>query len=366
MTFNNTETTSTNEKETPCALQDVNLRPTAHGEDARQETPQNETDAPRDAQDNSHDTHATGEPTANVESSNASPDNAQKPPRTPMENNHPTPPRTPTEKNHPAPAHKPFEQDTPSTGRVSHSNNFRNADLNERRTILAQDCRSANIVSTNYFFSNLLPPLPEGVPSLMDDIVKVLLNKGRLGYKEEGELSWKCFDPKKKEDHHYMPLLAIFEDSVQLISNRLHIENTHTYVSRPNTRPVSDKHESMRPDGAIIKGCDKPSSITTYEWYDIACVGEFKKAAGENDVTDLSLLPLKNPLPIDSSPQNIPKIVYGMHHMLACDAARRFAFGFTVEKDNMSLWHASRAALLKCDFNYKKVHVVLALPHIQL
>lgn len=53
--------------------------------------------------------------------------------------------------------------------------------------------------------------------------------------------------------------------------------------------------------------------------------------------------------------ENVRKVLYGMHYIMASDACRRFVTGFTIEKDTMSLWHGSRSALLKCKFDYKKV-----------
>ena len=48
-------------------------------------------------------------------------------------------------------------------------------------------------------------------------------------------------------------------------------------------------------------------------------------------------------------------MMYGMYYALSIDACRRFVYGLSLEKNTMSIWHASRSAIVKCTFDFNLV-----------
>ncbi|EGO00860.1 hypothetical protein SERLA73DRAFT_105307, partial [Serpula lacrymans var. lacrymans S7.3] len=108
-----------------------------------------------------------------------------------------------------------------------------------------------------------------------------------------------------------------------------------TYMDNPNSIPESVRSNSTRPDGYFVlydsnkppvhKGSNKNPAIS---WDDIAVATEFKKKAGDDDIDD-----------------NVRKIVWSLHHILRSDPCRRFAFGITVEANQMRFWFANRSTV---------------------
>lgn len=184
-----------------------------------------------------------------------------------------------------------LEEDTPSIIRSAHTADFRNGTLDYRRKILVDEFQYVDVVDDEFFFSNLLPSVPETILGCMDAVVKDLKNKNHLTDPDE---AWKAFNDGKKEDAHFMPFTDIFKDvvsSVQKHAKDPNLEATHWFKMEPHTAPRGGRDEEHRPDAYFVKD-EEPADGDKEKgslWYDIACVGEFKKAESDKATEDVSL-----------------------------------------------------------------------------
>lgn len=187
----------------------------------------------------------------------------------------------------------PQAEDTPARARESHSNRFRNGNINERREVVVLDTLQVDIIPDDFFFSNLLPELPTTVSDCFEAIIEDLVEKNlaeRTG--EQGEqLAWKVWnvsDKKQNEDNHFKPFEKIFLAVKESAEKRSGLTATHTYRMEPGKHPDSQGNEKMRPDACFVKGPAKKDPKERTSWYDIACVGEFKRGDQRKDVKDVS------------------------------------------------------------------------------
>lgn len=56
------------------------------------------------------------------------------------------------------------------------------------------------------------------------------------------------------------------------------------------------------------------------------------------------------------APQNVDKMLWGLHHMMREDPCRDFAYGFTIEDTTMKMWYCDRSNIVISDeFDIHKV-----------
>jgi hypothetical protein len=99
-----------------------------------------------------------------------------------------------------------------------------------------------------------------------------------------------------------------------------------SYLSNPNQTPISERQNTSRPDGYLVRASNQTAPRT--HWFDIAVPFEFKK---ERDVKALR--------------DNEHKIIWSLHNIMREDPCRRFAFGITIEDTQLRLWLSNRAFL---------------------
>lgn len=187
----------------------------------------------------------------------------------------------------------PQAENTPAGVRAFHSNRFRDGGLNGLREVVVQDTLQVDIIPDVFFFSNLLPRLSNTVSDCFQSVIEDLMEKNIVDKTgEQGEeLSWKVWDvsdKKQNEDRHLKPFEEIFIAAKESAEKRSGLTATHTYRMEPGKRPDSQGNEKMRPDACFVKGPAKKDPKERTSWYDIACVGEFKRGDKRKDVKDVS------------------------------------------------------------------------------
>lgn len=188
------------------------------------------------------------------------------------------------------------------------------------------DCQC---VSVDYYFSHLLPKVHERIETTVEAVIEELKSAGHL-VDEAGKLTWASFEATKesgqatssvhkastrgsggkreecvprsktskkkgkkklKEDKHFRPFVAIFNqvvESAERVSGVEDLEKTHSYRMEPHATPTSDTAERMRPDACFVRGPPNSDEGERTSWYEVACVGEFKTAKKKKDENDVS------------------------------------------------------------------------------
>lgn len=176
------------------------------------------------------------------------------------------------------------------------------------------------LVSVDYFFSYLLPRIPEDKSFSVEAVMADQERKGCLVDKN-GKLTWACLAvPRKRrrstsfawsaskrkaglrhrlvttrnaklnEDESHKSLKNSFDemvDSARRVSGNKALATTHSYRMEPRSQYKSDRNENMRPDACFVRGPTKKNRVDRTSWFDIACVGQFKTAK-KKDEKDVS------------------------------------------------------------------------------
>lgn len=187
----------------------------------------------------------------------------------------------------------PQAENTPAGVRAFRSNRFRDGGLNGLREVVVQDTLQVDIIPDVFFFSNLLPRLSNTVSDCFQSVIEDLMEKNiddKTGEQGE-ELPWKVWDvsdKKQNEDRHLKPFEEFFISAKESAEKRFGLTATHTYRMEPSKHPDSERDERMRPDACFVREPVKTDEEGSSSWYDIACVGEFKRGDQRKDVKDVS------------------------------------------------------------------------------
>lgn len=77
-------------------------------------------------------------------------------------------------------------------------------------------------------------------------------------------------------------------ESAKSVSGVEDLEKTHSYRMEPHAPLKSERAEKMRPDACFVRGPPSSDEGERTSWYEVACVGEFKKAKKKKDENDVS------------------------------------------------------------------------------
>jgi hypothetical protein len=229
-----------------------------------------------------------------------------------------------------------LKPDTPATVRSSQS--FQHKD---RRKALQDDLLYKTRVSLDEFIEAFLPKLPKGVEVTSNFVTQ--MNKAK---------AWRGFllpsDAGGKEYVVFKRLTHIFDKMVEQARKQwgksCPKQQWSLLTAPSSTQSTAERPSTIKPDAYFYRKAFLQT--TSYSYYDMAFVAEFNKYNGNAEVVDVG--------PASSiffvSPiirfQNITKVLYGMQHMMAVDARRRFIFGITIENTSLRLWHANRSMLI--------------------
>ncbi|EGO04175.1 hypothetical protein SERLA73DRAFT_67889 [Serpula lacrymans var. lacrymans S7.3] len=158
------------------------------------------------------------------------------------------------------------------------------------------------------------------------NVKQELLDKGHI---KDGR--WAAFksNPAKSQDNEEISFIPLTEVITHICecSGLCKTRKRTTYMDNLNSIPESVRSNLTRPDGCfVLYDSNKPpvpkgsNQNPTISWDDIAVAIEFKKKAGDDDIVIL-------------------------HHILRSDPCRRFAFGITVEANQMRFWFANRSTV---------------------
>ncbi|KAF9806331.1 hypothetical protein IEO21_08711 [Rhodonia placenta] len=215
-----------------------------------------------------------------------------------------------------------------------------------RRAVMKELGTTIPQVSTEFFQTHLLPPLPVGVN------INQLVNNLRARKYIKGK-RWAAFrkDPKDargKENVCFRSLKRVADAIEEVAVKMTGEEPQFAFVQNPNSAPESSTRTSKsRPDGCFIR---KSGPKGRFRWMDIAVSAEYKKM--ENTTT---------------RDDDVQKIVWSMHHCMREDARRRFTYGLTIENKTMRMWFCSRTELLVSEpinfilQHHKVVHFFVAM-----
>ncbi|KAG1880979.1 hypothetical protein F4604DRAFT_1619960 [Suillus subluteus] len=136
-------------------------------------------------------------------------------------------------------------------------------------------------------------------------------------------LEWKDFirPAKMSEETTFKPLEGIISGILEQVPSC-----GVSYLSNPNQTPLSERHNTFRPDGYLLRASDQ--TAPRMPWFDIAVPFEFKKERDAKALRD-----------------NEHKIIWSIHNIMREDPCRRFAFGITIEITQLRLWLSNRAFL---------------------
>ncbi|EED78588.1 predicted protein [Postia placenta Mad-698-R] len=218
-----------------------------------------------------------------------------------------------------------------------------------RRAVMKELGTTIPQVSTEFFQTHLLPPLPAGVG--IDQVVREL----RKGDYIKGN-RWAAFskDPKNvrgKENVCFKSLERVAAAIEEVTFKVTGEEPLLKFVRNPDGAPEYNSRTSKsRPDGCFIR---KSGPKGKFRWMDIALSAEYKKVENAKTKDDLW--------------QDVRKVIWSMHHCMREDARRRFTYGLTIENRTMRMWFCSRTELFvskPIDFitaHHEVVHFFVAM-----
>ncbi|EED78584.1 predicted protein [Postia placenta Mad-698-R] len=218
-----------------------------------------------------------------------------------------------------------------------------------RRAVMKELGTTIPQVSTEFFQTNLLPPLPVGVN------INQLVNNLRARKYIKGK-RWAAFrkDPKNargKENVCFKSLETVAAAIEKVAAKMAGEEPLLKFVQNPDGAPRSKTRTSKsRPDGFFIRNSGPKGRV---RWMDIALSAEYKKVENVTTKDDLW--------------QDVRKVIWSMHHCMREDARRRFTYGLTIENRTMRMWFGSRTELLvskPIDFmseHHKVAHFFVAM-----
>jgi hypothetical protein len=191
-----------------------------------------------------------------------------------------TPPNIPT----PLPVHE-----TPSIARRSSQWQYLTGHLELARHAVMHDLGSAAVITPDFLFDNVLPPIPSSVD------LKRLHRELRSGdvIRKNG---WRDFETqpkrsKRRESQAFSPLVKLFNDIVESVPKDHALSAVLKMTHSPDFAPLSKRANSSRPDGFLE--LLKPRSLNTdpgkSNWEDIPVSMEFKKSNSSRDVHDVRL-----------------------------------------------------------------------------
>ncbi|EED84040.1 predicted protein [Postia placenta Mad-698-R] len=233
--------------------------------------------------------------------------------------------------------------ETPVRTKAVQSASYMEGNLDAARGAVMQDLGTTiPEVSTRFFQTHLLPPLPADIN------VKQVVNKLRKG-KGKGIKGNRCAkfpkDPKNStecEDGCFKSLEDVATAIEAVTSAMTGKKQLLKFVQNPGDAPESSMRTSKsRPDGCFMLKSQHKRSL---RWMDIALSAEYKKVETLATKDDLW--------------QDVRKVIWSMHHCMREDARRRFTYGLTVENRTMRMWFGSRTELLE---HHKVVHFFVAM-----
>ncbi|KAJ3851160.1 hypothetical protein EV368DRAFT_65983 [Lentinula lateritia] len=249
----------------------------------------------------------------------------------------------------------PPAKETPYKSRTTDLPIFREGQLDDKRDAVIEDLGNmVPEVDLDWFFENLLPPMPKGVDTAT--VVEQLRKSGVITENGWAGFSLNPQDERRHEDVVFAQLQPIFEaisDTVQELYPSL--QQTFTLLLQPTKYPTSERACTSKPDNCWVAIEDaeriKNDPGRYYTWYNIAGPAEDKK------------------LPESSREQrnkNVAQIVFNMQQIMSLDPCRRFTFGTTMQDRELRVWYACRGFVLTtkaCDFlkdYHRLVHLYIA------
>ncbi|KAG2125138.1 uncharacterized protein EDB93DRAFT_1110312 [Suillus bovinus] len=149
------------------------------------------------------------------------------------------------------------------------------------------------------------------------------LTKCEILTDDESGLRWTDFTPpatsKESEENAFKPLGRIIAEILAEVP-----EHGVSFVANPNETPLSQRNNTSRPDGYLVRSNEKTEP--KIHWFDIAVPFEFKKGRD-----------------VESLQDDEQKIIWSLHNIMREDPLRRFAFGITIEDTQLRLAQQLRA-----------------------
>ena len=180
--------------------------------------------------------------------------------------------------------------ETPSVARRTSQWQYLTGQLDLARLAVMQDLRSVPLITLEFLFDNVLPPIPSSVD------LKTLKRKLRSEnlVRENG---WRGFEtpPKDSKDIESMafsPFVQVFDDVLKSVLQDKTLSAVLQMKHCPDSAPLSQRANSSRPDG-FLELLDRNSVDTDVEksnWEDIPVSMEFKKSNSDKDQHDVRLM----------------------------------------------------------------------------
>ncbi|KAJ3734977.1 hypothetical protein DFJ43DRAFT_1151620 [Lentinula guzmanii] len=223
-----------------------------------------------------------------------------------------------------------------------------------RETVIADLGNMVPEVDLDWFFENLLPPLPKGID--ISTVIKQLQELGAIT--EDGWAGFSC-DPKAERRHEdivFAQLGPVFQAILDAVKE-LHpsLQQTFTLLFQPTRLPLSERGRSTKPDNCWVSVEDFENIMKDptrfYTWYTIAGPAEDKRLAESSR---------------EQRNKNVAQIIYNLQQIMSLDPCRRFTFGTTMQNRQMRVWFACRGVVLTtkaCDFlkdRHRLVHLFIS------
>ncbi|KAJ3780163.1 hypothetical protein GGU10DRAFT_279798 [Lentinula aff. detonsa] len=249
----------------------------------------------------------------------------------------------------------PLAKETPYKSRTTDLSKFREGQLDCRRdTVIADLGNMVPEVDLDWFFENLLPPLPKGID--ISTVIKQLQELGAIT--EDGWAGFSC-DPKAERRHEdivFAQLGPVFQAILDAVKE-LHpsLQQTFTLLFQPTRFPLSERGRSTKPDNCWVS-VEDIENITKdpnrfYTWYTIAGPAEDKRLAESSR---------------EQRNKNVAQIIYNLQQIMSLDPCRRFTFGTTMQNRQMRVSFACRGVVLTtkaCQFlkdHHRLVHLFIS------
>jgi hypothetical protein len=203
--------------------------------------------------------------------------------------------------------------------------------------------------------------LPEEVPERpLDVFMAHLLPKVGISRKElelvQETVHRDLYDSERKQwPLDFTSFGALQADIVKKAEEILDKTATVNFLSDDNKVLKSDwDFHKARPVGVYLQN---RAMATQFHWKNICRVDAYRVRGKDKNTDDVSI-PNRSHLSSLSYLlfQDVGKVIWSMHYVLAQDIARRFTFGLTIEGSNVRLYFACRGFLVVSEeFNINEV-----------
>ncbi|KAG1809747.1 uncharacterized protein HD556DRAFT_1280479, partial [Suillus plorans] len=209
--------------------------------------------------------------------------------------------------------------DTAPIARHTSQSDYRTGDLKlGREAVLADLGRYLQVPFISLAKCVGSMPSPQRLQDMRDDLIQREILT-------DNDPKWKAFirpaNLKRSEEKTFEPLKEIISGILNQVP-----DCGVSYESNPNEIPISERHNTSRPDGYLVRANDR--TAPRMHWFDIGVPFEFKKERDARAVQD-----------------NEHKIIWSLHNIMREDPCRRFAFGITIEDTQLRLWLSNRGFL---------------------